>query len=246
MGGTLRRGEGAQARHIQAGQRGRRRTHQRLKHPAATSLLPLERISKFFCKLRTQHPSWLYRCKSHRVNKVKGQLGFSQETQVTLGGYYGGHPPPRKNGPFFRKNSQARQVRLDLSLGQTQIECGQPSGKDVRVGDSLRLQQDTALLPRLRTGGPLVRSNLSTSISPKERKTGVEQRGKRNKSFTSIYKMFKQISCSLHGHMAPTLTLKQKRARHPVVFRLEGRRCQEHLGIRSRRNPQQAYLQQRR
>jgi hypothetical protein len=78
----------------------------------------------------------------------------------------------------------------------------------VRVEDSLNLQQDTALLPRLRTGGPLVRSNLSTSISPKGRKTGAEQRGKRNKSFT--YKMFKQISCSLHGHMAPTMTLKQK------------------------------------
>jgi transposase InsO family protein len=46
--GTLCRGESAQAWHIQAGQRGRRRTHQRLEHPTATSLLPLERISKFF------------------------------------------------------------------------------------------------------------------------------------------------------------------------------------------------------
>jgi hypothetical protein len=35
--------------------------------------------------------------------------------------------------------------------------------------------------------------------------------------------------------MAPTLMLKQKRARRPVVFRLEGRRRQEHLAIRSRR-----------
>jgi hypothetical protein len=84
----------------------------------------------------------MYRCKSYRVNKVKGQLGFPQETQVTLGGYYGGIRP-RKNGPFFRKNSQARQVRLDLSLGQIQIERGQPSRKDARVGDSLRHQQDT-------------------------------------------------------------------------------------------------------
>jgi hypothetical protein len=48
MGGTLRHGESAQTRHIQAGQQGRRRTHQRLEHPGATTLLPLERISKFF------------------------------------------------------------------------------------------------------------------------------------------------------------------------------------------------------
>jgi hypothetical protein len=45
--GTLRRGESAQARHVLAGQRGRRRTHQRLEHPTATSLLSLARISKY-------------------------------------------------------------------------------------------------------------------------------------------------------------------------------------------------------
>jgi hypothetical protein len=32
---------------------------------------------------------------------------LSSENQVTLGGYYGGHPPPPKNGPIFRKNAQA-------------------------------------------------------------------------------------------------------------------------------------------
>jgi hypothetical protein len=59
MGGTLRRSESAQAQHVQAGQRGRRRTHQRLEHPTAMSLLPLARTSKFFCyKSRDQHPSW--------------------------------------------------------------------------------------------------------------------------------------------------------------------------------------------
>jgi hypothetical protein len=79
----------------------------------------------------------------------------------------------------------------------------------VRVRDSLRLQQDTALLPHLWTSGLLVESNLSTSNSPKEMKRVAEQRDKRNKSITSIHKMFKQIGCSLHGHMAPTLTLKK-------------------------------------
>jgi hypothetical protein len=41
-----------------------------LEHPTATSLLPLERISKsFFRYLHTQHPSWLYKCKSHQLIK---------------------------------------------------------------------------------------------------------------------------------------------------------------------------------
>jgi hypothetical protein len=53
-----------------------------------------------FCKLRTQHPSWLYKCKLSRINKVEGQLSFPQKTKVTLGGYNRGHPP-RKNGPIF-------------------------------------------------------------------------------------------------------------------------------------------------
>jgi hypothetical protein len=25
-----------------------------------------------FCYFHTQHPSWLYKCKFHRINKVKG------------------------------------------------------------------------------------------------------------------------------------------------------------------------------
>jgi hypothetical protein len=72
------------------------------------SLLPLARISKYFC------------CKNHMTNAPVGDnyvnvislkeraTRLSPETQVTLGGYYGGHPP--KNGPTFaqkRNNSHA-------------------------------------------------------------------------------------------------------------------------------------------
>jgi hypothetical protein len=89
---------------------------------------------------------------------------------------------------FFRKNSQVRQLRLNLSLGQVQIERGQPSGKDARVGDSLRLQQDTALLPRLWTSGPLVKSKLSTSDLPKSRKEQQNGVTSETKSFTYIYR----------------------------------------------------------
>jgi hypothetical protein len=39
---------------------------------------------------------------SNKSIKSKGNSAFP-ETQVTLGGYYGGHPPPQKMVPFFRK-----------------------------------------------------------------------------------------------------------------------------------------------
>jgi hypothetical protein len=58
-----------------------------------------------FCKLHTQHPSWLYECKFHQVNKLKGQLGFPLKTKPPSGATAGGIPPPKKMAPFFRKNS---------------------------------------------------------------------------------------------------------------------------------------------
>jgi hypothetical protein len=90
--------------------------------------------------------------------------------------------------PFFRKNLQVRQLSLNLSLGEVQIERGQPSGKDARVGDSLRLQQNTTLLPRLWTSGPLVKSKLSTSDFPKSRKDQRNGVTSETKSLTYIYK----------------------------------------------------------
>jgi hypothetical protein len=53
----------------------------------------------FFCYLHTQHPSWLYECKFHRINKIKGQLGFPLKTKSPSGATAGGTPP--QNGPIF-------------------------------------------------------------------------------------------------------------------------------------------------
>jgi hypothetical protein len=135
--------------------------------------------------------------------------------------------------PFFRKNWQVRQLRLNLSLRQIQADRERPSGKDARARDSPRLQQDTAFLPRLWTSGSLVKSKLTTSDLPKSRKRVAEQRGKRNKDSASIYKILQTNSCSLHGHEARMLTSKQKGPRRPVVFTLEGRRRQEHRGTKN-------------
>jgi hypothetical protein len=102
VGGTLRRGEGAQAWHIQASQRGRRGTHQRLEHTTATSLLSLARISKFFVVNHMPNT----RVGNNHVNvtsSIKRATRLSPKTQVTLGGYYGGRPPHKKWSHFFAK-----------------------------------------------------------------------------------------------------------------------------------------------
>jgi hypothetical protein len=110
--------------------------------------------------------------------KLKGNLDFPRKPSHPRG-LLRGASPPKKMVPFFCKNSQARQVRLDLSLGRIQTGREQPSGKVARAGDSLRLRKDMALLPRLWTSGPLVQSNLPSSNSPRQRKT--EHHDKRNK-----------------------------------------------------------------
>jgi hypothetical protein len=159
-----------------------------LEHPAATSLLPLARISKLFVvNNKPNTPVGSLDVTISKLIKLKGNLALPRKPSHPRG-LLRGASPPEEMVPFFRKNSQVRQLRLNLSLGQVQIERGQPSGKDARVGDSLRLQQDTTLLPRLWTSGPLAKSKLSTSDFPK---SGKEQRNgvtRETKSFTYIYR----------------------------------------------------------
>jgi hypothetical protein len=114
-----------------------------------------------------------------KLIKSKGNLAFPRKPSHPRG-LQRGHAPPQ-NGPIFCKNLQARQVRLDLSLGRIQTGREQPSGKDARAGDSIRLREDTALLPCLWTSGPLVESNLPSSNSPRRRKRTMERCDKRNK-----------------------------------------------------------------
>jgi hypothetical protein len=84
-----------------------------LEHPTATSLLPLARISKSFVVNHVPNTP----VGNDHVNitsSIKRATRLSPETQVTLRGYCGGHPPPQKNGPIFsQKNPRAlSMVRL--------------------------------------------------------------------------------------------------------------------------------------
>jgi hypothetical protein len=76
-----------------------------LEHPTATSLLSLARISKSFVVKHVPNTP----VGDDHVNipsSIKRATRLSPETQVTLGGYYGGHPP-QKMVPFFRKKPRA-------------------------------------------------------------------------------------------------------------------------------------------
>jgi hypothetical protein len=62
---------------VQAGQRGWRRTHQRLEHPVATSLLPLARISKLFVvNYMPDTPVGSTNVNNRQLIKLKGNSAF--------------------------------------------------------------------------------------------------------------------------------------------------------------------------
>jgi hypothetical protein len=129
-----------------------------LEHPTATSLLPLARISKSSVVNHTPNTP----VSDDHVNitsSIKRATRLSPETQVTLGGYYGGHPPP-KMVPFFRK--KPTRAKYGSTSASSKIRTGrrQPSGKDTRVRDSLRLRKDMALLSCLRPSRLLAKIEL--------------------------------------------------------------------------------------
>jgi hypothetical protein len=95
-----------------------------LEHLAATSLLPLARISKFFCcKLHAQHPSWQPRCKNQQINKAKRQLHFPQKTKSPSGATAGGIRPP-KNGPIFSQKKIRKRTKYDSTLASSVFRRG--------------------------------------------------------------------------------------------------------------------------
>jgi hypothetical protein len=93
-----------------------------LEHPAATSLLPLARISKFFVvNYMPNTPVCSLDVNVSKLIKLKGNLAFPRKPSHPRG-LLRGHPP-EKMVPFFRKKTR-KFLRLNLSLGQVRIERG--------------------------------------------------------------------------------------------------------------------------
>jgi hypothetical protein len=85
-----------------------------LEHPAATSLLPLDRISKFFVvNYMPNTPVGSTNVNNSKLIKLRATW-LSPENQVTLGGHYRGHPP--KWSHFFAKiRKHAKYVSTSAS-----------------------------------------------------------------------------------------------------------------------------------
>jgi transposase InsO family protein len=86
-----------------------------------------------FCYLQTQHPNWLYGCKFHRINKIKGRLGFPLKTKSPSGANAGGALPlPPKNGPIFSQKTAANVLSMPrpkfwVNLRGTRVAKGRRS-----------------------------------------------------------------------------------------------------------------------
>jgi hypothetical protein len=87
--------------------------------------------------------------KFHRINKVKGQLGFPSKTKSPSRATMGGAPTPKKMASFFRKIrcKRAKYASTQI-LGESTRDTSSQRAKQARVKDSPRLQQDTPLPPR--------------------------------------------------------------------------------------------------
>jgi hypothetical protein len=61
--------------------------------------------------------------KINKLIKLKGQLGFPPENEVTLGGYCGGQPPPPQNGPIFSQKVR-KHAKYESTLASSEFRRG--------------------------------------------------------------------------------------------------------------------------
>jgi hypothetical protein len=171
-----------------------------------------------------------------KLIKLKGNLALPRKPSHPRGLLRGASPPPPEKWPhFFRKKSQVRQLRLDIkALGKFRQRASTQAGK---MRESEIAYASSRIRPFSLASGLAGRScnrKLSTSDLPKSTKRAAERCDKRNKKlYLYLQKCLKVNNCTLHGYKARMLTFKKKRARRPVVFRLEGHRRRERPGIRS-------------
>jgi hypothetical protein len=94
-----------------------------LEHPAATSLLPLARISKFFVVNYTPNtPVGSIDVKISKLIKLKGNLAFPRKPSHIRGLLRGASPPP-KNGPIFSQKI-AKHAKYDSTLASSESRRG--------------------------------------------------------------------------------------------------------------------------
>jgi hypothetical protein len=91
-----------------------------LEHPAATSLLPLARISKFFVvNYMPNTPVGSRNVNNSKLIKLKGNLAFPRKPSHPRGLLRGAYPPPKKMVPLFRK-----RAKYDSTLASSEFRRG--------------------------------------------------------------------------------------------------------------------------
>jgi hypothetical protein len=182
-----------------------------LEHPIATLLLPLARISKsFVVNYMPNTPVGNEHVNSS--SSIKKATRLSPETQVTLGGYYGEHPP-KKWSHFFTKNPHA----LSMTRPEPRAKFRQGAdGLAERVCKPEIAYASTRIRPFSLASGPA--GCLRKSNSPKLEFTQVKEETKqRDKVTNTIHfrECLKQNICLFTRPCRPFTNIQIKKGLAP-------------------------------
>jgi hypothetical protein len=163
-----------------------------LEHPAATSLLPLARISKpFVVNNMPNTPVGNENVSSNKSKKLKGTR-LSPETQVTLGGYYRGGTPPKKMAPFFRKNLTRNRAKYVSTKASSESRQGVDAHAG-RTRESEIAYASARIRPFSLASGPADRSRNRTLPTRIRTSKGKNQKGATNKRYHLNLQVFEQL-----------------------------------------------------
>jgi hypothetical protein len=166
-----------------------------LEHPAATSLLPLVRISKFFVvNYMPNTPVGSLNVNISKLIKLKGNLAFPRKPSHPRGLLRGAPPPPKKWSHFFAKIH--KHAQYDSTLASSGFRRG--AGDQAEKTREPEIAYASARIwPFSLASGPAGYSRNRTSLTRiRPGKGETEQRDKRNKKhhlYLQVFKHFKRI-----------------------------------------------------
>jgi hypothetical protein len=158
-----------------------------LEHPAATSLLPLARISKFFvvnCMPNTLVGS--INVNNSKLIKLKGNLAFLRKPSHPRG-LLRGASPPKKWSHFFAKNSTRKRAKYVLTLASSESRQG-AGGQAERLHETEIAYASTRIRPFSLASGPAGCSRESNSPNPNSPKQRKKQNNVINETRNTIHK----------------------------------------------------------
>jgi hypothetical protein len=157
-----------------------------LEHPAATSLLPVARFSKFF--VVNYMPNTLVgsiNVNNSKLIKLKGNLAFPRKPSHPRG-LLRGHPP-QKMVPFFAKNSTRKRAKYVSILASSESKRG-AGGQAERTHEPEIAYASARIWPFYLASGPAGCSRKSNSPNPNSPKQRKKQNSVINKTRNTTHK----------------------------------------------------------